>query len=629
MPGWTMEVNNVKISCFGGFILLAVLFLSACGGNSSPYPPVYHYETKAYDKAAPHLADLIQLMEDGFFANFSVTENGKTIYPTFTDMLAGVREAYTWAAADLSGDGIYELIMQAQDSYHPQKQRIISIFVVDFSNQAIARVFLHDAGLTRFWFLGENGNLVFWFSRYGPYAWWHSYTHMVFDENWQMQVVKEIRIVQYYPQGYVSFFEVDQGRQPINRQAFWGKFMEITGFYFLDVLPAWYIQAATFVSVARVHEDMPLFYVYRTIMPEGVVEIRITDGDGNWIQTIDGIMQSGNDGGLPGHLFEVGFDDFNFDGYMDMWLVEAINRGTAGGQWGYFWLWDPEVGQFVQSESLQAMTQMAWFHANQDTRQMEIHSRGGGSGPWRRGYYVYEDGAFALVASVLTEWVGRDFVASYMQATYTNHITGEVARAFDPPSAAPTYTIYKSVDINPYMEFPTHEVRLDMWPLPEDSEYRYGGYQYEVEITIAGYRRFAAGVQQSRQTIRGLRAGYGYGRWTAPNPKNPLNLHFRDFNGNGYLDMALRRSPPQAGHMADDGHYFWLFNPEADGLWGAFERNDSLEYAASFGQVMDVDGGYVRIFLFHGLQSHYLATYVYADGEFVFVSIEDVSPGLD
>ena len=159
------------------------------------------------------------------------------------------------------------------------------------------------------------------------------------------------------------------------------------------------------------------------------------------------------------------------------------------------------------------------------------------------------------------------------------------------------------------MEFPTHEVRLDMWRLPEDSEYRFGGYQYEIEITITGYRRFDTSVWQSRQIIRGLRAGYGHGRWIEVDPENPLNLHFADFNGDGYLDMALRRFPPQTGNMADDSHYFWLFNPEATSLWNAFERSRSLENAASIGQIMRVDDGYVDIFSFHGLMSHYLTRY--------------------
>lgn len=143
---------------------------------------------------------------------------------------------------------------------------------------------------------------------------------------------------------------------------------------------------------------------------------------------------------------------------------------------------------------------------------------------------------------------------------------------------------------------------------------------------ISGYRRFSSGVWKSWQTIRGLRAGYGHGRWLDIDPENPLNLHFADFNGNGYLDMALRRMPPQTGSLADDPHYFWLFNPEGTRVWDAFERNYSLENAARFGQVMGAYDGHVRIFSFHGMGTQYLTTYVYVDGVFVFVSDESVAP---
>jgi len=396
-------------------------------------------------------------------------------------------------------------------------------------------------------------------------------------------------------------------------------------------------------TTMRIHEDMPEF-IFKRILGDFVdtcnidmtheeryITIMVLDENGELLQVIDGIIQGGHGDWIVSehHFFELRFDDFNFDGYLDMWLLSAVNPGTAGGAWGHFWLWDNDYRQFVKSEELSHISEMAWLSANHETRQIEVSSRGGGAGPWATQYYEWIDGELAIVYSVLIENVWRKVVPSYQVITRRNHLTGETTREFDPPENAPAHSITKIVEINPYMEFPTHEVRLDMWRLPEDSQYRVGGYQYEIEIMITGMRRYNSGVFQSWQTIGGLRAGYGYGRWIEIDPENPLNLHFADFNGNGYLDMALRRFPPQTGNMADDTHYFWLFNPEAYSLWNAFERNHSLEHAASLGQIMSVGDGLIEIFSFHGLMSQYLVTYVYVDGEFVFVNSENVSPSID
>ena len=469
---------------FCGLVLAIVLMLAACGGDDYYYIiKVYDYsEELVYDEVnQPVLdpAELLQEVENGFFDYFAVYESGEIVYFAFEEMVASAREDFVWAKADLRGDGTYQLVMEAQSEHGWQRRRIISIFAVDFESREMERVFHHNAGLRHFWFLGFEYNVVRVFSGYGSDVWWHGYALTAFDEDWEVHDLETIVIEYAYEKSQVRFFK-GNGEQ-INRERFWGKFREFTGWYSSGFEPEWYIHATTFVSIMRVHEDMPNFIVYRTIdrTLEGewdffyfghseryYVEIRITDEDGNLLQVLTGFWQGGDGGHIPSRTYEVRFEDLNFNGYMDMWLFEEINRGTAAGAWHFFWLWNPEKGQFVRNEQLREITEMGGFFANQDTRQMGASSRGGGAGPWNTTYYEYVDGDFVAVSSVHTEWARRDFVEFYMQITHTNLITGEVVIEFDPPEAAPDFTFIKVVDINPNMEFPTHEVRLDMWRLP-------------------------------------------------------------------------------------------------------------------------------------------------------------------
>jgi len=383
----------------------------------------------------------------------------------------------------------------------------------------------------------------------------------------------------------------------------------------------------------RIHEEMPFFFITRRFggyvtspemtLNERHVTISITDEYGTFIQEIDGVIQGGHADWMTVDVysFNLQFDDLNFNGYLDMWFFTAINPGTASGAWAQYWLWDSDAQQFVKNEQLSEISCMAWLSANQDTQQVEVFSRGSGRGPWVTSYYKWNDGNLIPVAGTRDEWVHMQFVEPYITTIRWDFITGEVSMELDERNTyQPCYVITKTVDINPDMDFPTYKIRLEMWRLPD--EYCEFGYEYEIAIIVHGKRKAnnSQGWAHTFQDITGLRAGYGYGRWIEIDPENPLNLHFVDFNGDGYLDMALRRLPPQTGGMADDPHYFWLFNPDPDvPLWqGNFQRTYSLEHAASFGQIVEVDNGHVTIFEFSSVMYQYWGVYVYTDGEFVF-----------
>lgn len=398
------------------------------------------------------------------------------------------------------------------------------------------------------------------------------------------------------------------------------------------------------IMTARIHPDMPEFTFKRVLgdcveslpwhTPEGAkyINIIIYDENGELLQVIENVMQGGlSDHMTAGHyLFELKLEDLNFNDYLDMRLIVSSSPGAAGGELSYFWLWDSYLNRFIRNNQLNTISAWAELTVDQKAKQIVVSSRYSDTGPWALSYYEWEDDELSLVRRTFTEFVQTEHL-KHTVTTDHDYITGEVTVEFDPPESAPNQTIIKIIEVNPYMEFPAHTVRLDMWHLyREERPFMPTIHVYEIELTITGTRRMNdERIYASRQTIRGLTAAWGEGRWMDIDPQNPLNLHFDDFNGNGYLDMSLRRSGPRTGHIADDAHYFWLFNPSCDSGHNKFLRNYSLEGAASIGQVMGAQDGVVRIFSFHGLLSHYLTTYAYVDGEFVFVSSENISPGLD
>ena len=109
----------------------------------------------------------------------------------------------------------------------------------------------------------------------------------------------------------------------------------------------------TFITITRIHEDVPEFTFIRTIsnyytnyyaFPMAAeVSIKIKDGDGNVIQAITGLTQSIQ----GGNTRDITFDDYNFDGFLDMRLTRW--QDGAGGLLlnEYFWLWDNYSFQLV------------------------------------------------------------------------------------------------------------------------------------------------------------------------------------------------------------------------------------------------------------------------------------------
>jgi len=156
----------------------------------------------------------------------------------------------------------------------------------------------------------------------------------------------------------------------------------------------------TFVTTKKIHEDIPEFTFTRIVgnyldnhliydIPSAVeVTIIIEDDEGNITQIISGLSQS--------YSFinsDITFDDFNFDGYLDMRLKRW--QDSIGGLVAreYFWLWDNEIAQFILNEQLMEIDQ-AGLNANSEDQRIVARQRVGASS--RLLFYEYHNGTFTL-----------------------------------------------------------------------------------------------------------------------------------------------------------------------------------------------------------------------------------------
>lgn len=98
--------------------------------------------------------------------------------------------------------------------------------------------------------------------------------------------------------------------------------------------------------------------------PTDILEIRITDYDGNFIQQIEGIpiipwMES----------LHISFEDYNFDGFLDMTIIKHAG-GVRGGAPHHIWFWNEYMNKFIFNEKLSELSHGRNLEINMDTRQV-------------------------------------------------------------------------------------------------------------------------------------------------------------------------------------------------------------------------------------------------------------------
>jgi hypothetical protein len=192
-----------------------------------------------------------------------------------------------------------------------------------------------------------------------------------------------------------------------------------------EVFGSFAIRAVT----RQINESMPYFTFYHTTKNrrwEGIfdywgddfISITITDEHGNTIQQIDEINVH-----LMARNTVVQFDDFNFDGYLDMRLLQFNNGVSLSWDAHYHWLWDAKISQFVVSERLMEIANHAIINDIDPTAHqivLIVDSKDAGAfRSYRR--YQYYDGDFTAIAEFDVEYLGGRF-----KTTHTDLLTDEV-----------------------------------------------------------------------------------------------------------------------------------------------------------------------------------------------------------
>jgi len=309
----------------------------------------------------------------------------------------------------------------------------------------------------------------------------------------------------------------------------------------------------------RIHEDMPEFtfhLIVGELVPEYLwhehvipnpreVSIIIEDESGNIVQEIFNLIVT--DVWSGGWTIEIEFEDFNFDGYLDMRLFRYRHDVGALFAEEYFWLWDVEQSQFILNEQLMWAAQVG-LHANPKTQQIETWLRMTRGGSYR-GFYEWHDNVLVQVKHQVSEffWHGEDG-PWYWKFSETDGLTGE------------TITIITPTDIYsiPLEHISTTTIRINE-DMPEFTFHRFVGEpSAQMQYEIPDPREVGIVIVDEHGAIIQIITGLTQSDWFN---LERVDIEFVDLNFDGYLDMRLFRWQVGAGGLLAH-EYFWLWDVE-------------------------------------------------------------------
>ena len=153
--------------------------------------------------------------------------------------------------------------------------------------------------------------------------------------------------------------------------------------------------------IMRINENMPelIFRIegVHTLNPDRADETNITkltiyNENGSIKQEFHDLDTATWTGNEPYGLV---FDDFNFDGYLDISLWR-FQGGTIMNFPSYYWLWNDETGEFIRNDELEAISAEAMIGTDSDDELLTAFTR---HGAWGHTivYYRFIENSFVKV----------------------------------------------------------------------------------------------------------------------------------------------------------------------------------------------------------------------------------------
>jgi hypothetical protein len=202
----------------------------------------------------------------------------------------------------------------------------------------------------------------------------------------------------------------------------------------------------------RVHESLPEFTFRHTIKNyestgiydywgDDYIHITITDEYGNLIQELEGVNVHR---GFIGSVAE--FGDYNFDGYLDMRLQQFNNGVSFSWDAHYYWLWDTEISQFVPSERLMEISDIAILNdIFPESRQLcFLVNKAFGGGFLKFRIYEYINGDYVPIEEIEAERFGQMEISIRTNLT-TDEATVSINNMNEPLSDEETAKIISEI----------------------------------------------------------------------------------------------------------------------------------------------------------------------------------------
>lgn len=155
-----------------------------------------------------------------------------------------------------------------------------------------------------------------------------------------------------------------------------------------------------YVIKRRINEDMPEFIFnlqgerigkrdYDPRLYIKISKITVTSTDGKLSQ----VLLMGENYIFDDGSYGIAFDDWNFDGYLDISMF-AYPGGSMGNSPHYYWLWNSKQGKFVENTDLEDISEGCRVSITENN-QIEALTKHGAMG-YTIFYYEYENNNFIL-----------------------------------------------------------------------------------------------------------------------------------------------------------------------------------------------------------------------------------------